>query len=58
MISINPPLICLHSYLVSKERFILVATFQDCFDFENENEIKKLIHITILVYHSIAYMSR
>ena len=55
------PLIRLHSYLVSKERLLLVATFQDCFNFENKKNVLNIIKILILkksfVYHSIRYMS-
>ena len=57
MSSFNPPLIRLHSYLVSKERLLLVATFQDCFDFGNKKNVLNTIQITILVHHSICYMS-
>ena len=59
IMAFNPPLMRLHSYLLSKERWLLVATFQDCFDFAigNLKKIQNIIQITSLVYHLIRYMS-
>ena len=33
MRALNPPFICLHSYVVSKQCLSLVMTLQDCFAF-------------------------
>ena len=36
MRAFDPPLICLYSYLVSKERLLQMTTIQDFFNFEDK----------------------
>ena len=58
MRAFEPPLVCLYSLLVIRMRLLLVTTFQACVDFDNKKIYKiKPIFKTILVYHSIRYLS-
>ena len=53
MRAFDPPLIRSHSYLALKERLLLVATFQDCPEFENLPRNKRGIGISASAYFDL-----
>ena len=56
IMSLNPPLVRLHSFLVRKVLLLLVTTFQDYHHFKPSLNIENIIKIMISRLQSIGYI--